>query len=94
MNLSLAPVIQSIEVCRDEQDRPRHLRLRGSNLSCDQAARAIVDGACCPGMKPVSEDGPDAAETLVSIPDPRMFAYNRTHSIIFTTAHGIAIKKF
>lgn len=91
MNLDLAPVIQSIEICRDEQNLPRHLLLRGSNLSAARPAHAIVDGAFSPGLQ---EHSQTAVETLVRIPDPRAFNYNRTHQVIYTTPHGIAIKRF
>lgn len=90
MNLGLAPIINSIEICRDEQNRPLQLLLRGSNLLPSVASQVIVDGTFSPEFRP----GPDAAEALVRIPDPRLFDYNRTHSIIYTTPNGIAIKKF
>ncbi len=89
MNLALAPIIHSIEICRDEQNLPRQLRLRGSNLLSSLASQVIVDGASTN-----MDTSLDPAEALVWIPDPRIFEYNRTHSVIYTTPNGIAIKKF
>lgn len=90
MNMALAPSIDSIEICRDEQDLPRQLRLRGSNLLAGNY-HVIVDGTYSTGQP---ESGPEAAVALVRIPDPKSFAYKRSHSLIFTTPHGMAIKQF
>ncbi|HEY9841265.1 MAG TPA: hypothetical protein V6D23_12465 [Candidatus Obscuribacterales bacterium] len=92
MNLATAPVIQSIEICRDEANMPMHLLLRGSNLPAALPFSVIVDGSYSPGAEPGGTL--DAAETLVRIPDPRTFAHNRVHSVILTAPNGVAIKRF
>lgn len=91
MNMQLAPVIQSIEICFDEDNLPAHLKLCGLNLLSSQAAQIIVDGAFSSRL----QGTPDlAGEALVRIPNPSTFRYNRTHQVIYTTADGVAFKRF
>lgn len=92
INLALAPVIQSIEICRDEEDLPRHLRLRGYNLQTASPSQVIIDGTFSSGTG--LDTHQSSAEALVRIPDPRVFKHTPAHQVIYTTPYGIAIKRF
>lgn len=92
MNMALAPVINHIEVCRDEQNFPQHLRLQGENLLLGDLFHVILDGDFCPCS--ALESGGPSPETLVQIPNPKIFDYIRSHSLIFTTPYGLAMKRF
>lgn len=91
---SLMPSITSVEILRDTQNRPRHLRLTGQNFMVyPKFSYTTIDGAFGFGYQTeVTADG--QFETLVHIPDPDAFEQQSEHAVIMATPFGVAFKTF
>lgn len=91
---SLQPSIDSVEVMRDEQSTPLHLRLTGHNFMLyPKFSYATVDGSFGFGFSTEADlDG--TMRTIVHIPHPETFDQISEHLIILATPFGVTVKAF
>jgi hypothetical protein len=90
---ALQPQIERVEVLR-EQGKPLHIKLEGRGFMVfPKFSYATIDGEFGFGYQTeVASDG--SAETVLHIPDPQSFDLNPTHTVIYATPFGVALKEF
>ena len=91
---SLLPAIQSVEVMRDKNHRPLHVRLRGKNFMLyPKFSFATIDGDFGFGYRTEAfSDG--SFESIIHVPNPDLFDRTPTHSIVYARPFGSAFKTF
>ena len=89
---SLMPHIDSIEVIRNSQQLPLHVRLTGQNFMVyPKFSYVTIDGEFGFGYQTeVNQDG--SMQTIVHIPHPETFDQISPHIVVLATPFGVAFK--